>query len=213
MGENKKNIHLTGAHLLIFLNSNLKITNSLSLKSKRLKQEAILILQKYVILMQHPVTTEYQKSKKHITETINAVKKLNQNKIQIIWLWPNIDAGSDIYSKEIRKFREKNDLENIIFYKNFTPEEYSILLKNSSCIIGNSSSGIREASYLGVPSVNIGNRQLNREISTNTINVNHNSQEIYKTTLNQIKKSYKSSQLYGNGNAGQKMVKILEVCE
>ena len=163
--------------------------------------------------MQHPVTTEYKDSKIHITQTINAAKNIIKSGIQILWLWPNIDAGSDIYSKEIRKFRENNDTKKIIFYKNFTPEEYAILIKNSSCIVGNSSSGIREASYLGIPSVNIGNRQSNRETSNNTIHVSHDWKKIVNAIHLQINKSFKSSSLYGDGNAGKKIAKILSSCK
>ena len=99
----------------------------------------------YLILMQHPVTTEYFDAKRQINETIKAVKILVSKGFQILWLWPNIDAGSDYFSKEIRKFREKNkNIKNILFYKNFSPEDYASILKNSSCILGNSSSGIRK---------------------------------------------------------------------
>ena len=56
--------------------------------------------------MQHPVTTEYKNAKIQIKETIKAANILSK-KVQILWLWPNIDAGSDIFSKEIRSFREK----------------------------------------------------------------------------------------------------------
>ena len=54
----------------------------------------------YLILMQHPVTTEYFDAKRQINETIKAVKILVSKGIQILWLWPNIDAGSDYFSKK-----------------------------------------------------------------------------------------------------------------
>ena len=65
--------------------------------------------------MQHPVTTEYGKSKSHMLETLKALSKIN---IQCLFLWPNPDAGSDIMSKEIRKWREKNNFNKIRFVKN-----------------------------------------------------------------------------------------------
>jgi UDP-N-acetylglucosamine 2-epimerase len=164
--------------------------------------------------MQHPVTTEYLNAKSQINKTIKAAMELVKQNYQILWLWPNIDAGSDIFSKEIRKFREKNKkIKNILFYKNFSPEEYAIILNNCSCIVGNSSSGIREASYLGIPSVNIGTRQNNREISKNVINVNYSVQEIVGAVKKQYNKKFKKSYLYGDGKAGYRMAKILSNCE
>ena len=136
-------------------------------------------------MVQHPVTTEYFKTEKQISETIKAIKKL---KINTIWLWPNIDAGNDIISKKIRKFRENEDPKYIQFYKNFEPEDFLKLLKLSKCIIGNSSVAIRECSFLGVPAVNIGSRQQGRESGGNVINTSHNSTEIVNAIKKQIKK-------------------------
>ena len=164
--------------------------------------------------MQHPVTTEYLDAGRQIKETISSVKILLKKGFQILWLWPNIDAGSDIFSKEIRMFREKyKRIENILFYKNFSPEEYAIILNNCSCIFGNSSSGIREASYLGIPTVNIGTRQNNREVSKNVINVNYSAKEIAKAVIKQTNKIFKKNYLYGDGNAGQRIAKILSTCK
>ena len=87
------------------------------------------------------VTTEYTETKKQIKSTIDAVSKLN---IQTIWLWPNVDSGSDIISKELRIAREKGYLEKTLFIKNLSADDFLILLNNSKCIVGNSSVGIRE---------------------------------------------------------------------
>ena len=127
-------------------------------------------------------------------------------------MWPNIDAGSDDISKGIRKFREKFNPKNIHFYRNFSPEDYLSLIFNSKCLIGNSSSGIRECSYLGIPVVNIGSRQENRERSNNVIDVGYDRSEIEQALLKQLQKKskYKTVKLYGDGTAGKKMVKILE---
>ena len=114
----------------------------------------------YIIVVQHPVTTEYEKTRFQINQTINAISKLG---IHTIWLWPNVNSGSDIISKELRKARENNKLNKTIFIKNLETEDFLKLLNNSKCIVGNSSVGIRESSYLGTPSVNIGTRQNKRE--------------------------------------------------
>ena len=82
-------------------------------------------------------------------------------KYQVIWLWPNVDAGSDIVSKKLEYLENKNP--SILDGKNYNPEDYLKLIYNSSCLVGNSSSAIREGAYLGIPAVNIGNRQNKRE--------------------------------------------------
>ena len=98
---------------------------------------------KYILVSQHPVTTEYGKSKLHILQTLKALSKIN---MQCLFLWPNPDAGSDIMSKEIRKWREKNNFRKIRFVKNLPLEIYITLLNYCSCLIGNSSSALREGS-------------------------------------------------------------------
>src|SRR3990172_12570026 len=101
----------------------------------------------YLVVMQHPVTTEYEESRKHVTETLYAVSDLN---IPTLWFWPNVDAGSDGTSKGIRVFRELENVSNIHFFKNMEPQDFLRLIYNSKCIIGNSSVAIRECSFLGV---------------------------------------------------------------
>ena len=148
MGEKKDSIFLTGC-------PSIDLAYKVSKGKKRVNVENILKkytgvgnkfneYRNYIIVLQHPVTTEYFKTEKQISETIKAIKKL---KINTIWLWPNIDAGNDIISKKIRKFRENEDPKYIQFYKNFEPEDFLKLLKLSKCIIGNSSVAIRECSF------------------------------------------------------------------
>ncbi len=162
----------------------------------------------YLIIVQHPVTTEYEENLKNINKTISAIQKL---KFPMIWLWPNMDAGSDGTSKGIRTFREKVNPDNIHFFKSLSIEYFAPLLKNSCCIVGNSSTGLREASFLGVPCVNIGTRQINREQARNVINVDYDAEEIYQAIKKQIrKKTTQISKLYGDGKASQKIFNFIE---
>ena len=162
----------------------------------------------YLIIVQHPVTTEYDENLKNINKTISAIQKL---KFPMIWLWPNMDAGSDGTSKGIRTFREKVNPDNIHFFKSLSIEYFAPLLKNSCCIVGNSSTGLREASFLGVPCVNIGTRQINREQARNVINVDYDAEEIYQAIKKQIrKKTTQISKLYGDGKASQKIFNFIE---
>ena len=99
------------------------------------------------------------------------------------------------------------------FFRNFTPEDFLRVLNNSSCVVGNSSAGIRECSFMGVPTVNIGSRQNLRERASNVLDVSYKNDEIYRAINFQRKKRYKKSKLYGDGNAGKKIVKILSTVD
>ena len=129
----------------------------------------------------------------------------------IIWLWPNMDAGSDGISKGIRIFRETVKPDNIFFAKSFAIEYFGPLLNNCSCIVGNSSTGIREASFLGIPTVNIGSRQNNREQAKNVINTNYDNKEILRAINVQIEnKTFKKSFLYGDVKASEKIFNFIK---
>lgn len=161
----------------------------------------------YAVVMQHPVTTEYQRAREHIIETLEAINKLDY---PVFWFWPNVDAGSDGTSNGIRSFREMRKPKNIHFFKNMDPLDFLRLLKHSKALIGNSSAGIRECSYLGVPVVNIGNRQNRRLRGENVKDVAHQRDEIYKLVKQVIgSEKYPGSSIYGNGDAGKKIAEIL----
>lgn len=164
----------------------------------------------YLVVMQHPVTNEYQESKNQIVETLTAINELN---IPTFWFWPNVDAGSDGTSKGIRSFREKNRINNIHFFKNMEPTDFLKLLSNSKCLIGNSSVGIRECAYLGVPVVNIGSRQQRRDRGYNVIDVDYKNEEIINAISKWIKDGKpERSLVYGGGDAGIKIAdKLSEV--
>jgi UDP-hydrolysing UDP-N-acetyl-D-glucosamine 2-epimerase len=161
----------------------------------------------FILVSQHPVTTEFKDAREQIEQTLQAVLSSG---IQAIWLWPNVDSGSDALSKRIREFREENNAAPMHFYRNFSSEDYVNILREASCIVGNSSSGIREASFLGTPAVNIGSRQNGRDRAPNVIDVDYDSFEIKKAIQAQIKNGrYQSSEIFGDGFAGRKMAEIL----
>jgi UDP-hydrolysing UDP-N-acetyl-D-glucosamine 2-epimerase len=165
----------------------------------------------YLVVLQHPVTTEYGDGIIQINETLKAVEAIG---MQTAWLWPNVDAGSDDIAKGLRKYREKENPDFIHFYRNFSVEDYARLINNCACIVGNSSSALREGAFLGVPAVNLGTRQQNREHGENVIHVNYNSDEIEDTIRRQIKNGrYKKSNLFGEGLAGEKITDILAKVE
>ena len=121
-------------------------------------------------------------------------------------MWPNSDAGSDDVSKGIRKFREANMHEQFYYHKNFSPEDFARVLNNTICCVGNSSSFIREAVYLGVPSVIVGDRQEGREHGTNVVFARYQSEQIVEQIYAQMTHGrYKPNFLFGQGDAGKKI--------
>lgn len=160
----------------------------------------------FIIVMQHAVTTEPADSRKHVLETLYAVFELDY---PVLWFWPNPDAGSDEVSKTIRSFRENHDPENIHFLKNMEPQDFLRLLNASSGIIGNSSAAIREASYLGIPAVNIGSRQVNRERGPNVIDVDYDRETIKNAVRSHFTGRKEQSQIYGKAVAGRAIAEIL----
>lgn len=161
----------------------------------------------YVVCMQHPVTYEWMDASTQVGQTLQAIY---ESGVPCYWFWPNVDAGSDLTSREIRTFREHNDVKNIHFLKNMPPEPFLYLLSNAKCILGNSSTGIREASFLGVPAVNIGSRQAGRDCGRNVTHVPHSQSEIADAFDKQLAHGpYESDPLYGDGNAGPRIADLL----
>jgi UDP-hydrolysing UDP-N-acetyl-D-glucosamine 2-epimerase len=161
----------------------------------------------YLVVLQHPVTTEYDDALHQIEETLAAIEVLAY---PTFWFWPNVDAGSDRVSKGIRHFRETHDTPLIYFLKNMAPEDFIRLLIGARCLIGNSSVGIRECSYLGLQVVNIGSRQTGRDRGPNVIDVGCDREAINEAVKQQLANGrYPSSNLYGDGRAGERIAGLL----
>jgi UDP-hydrolysing UDP-N-acetyl-D-glucosamine 2-epimerase len=161
----------------------------------------------YIVVVQHPVTTEHELARRHVSLTLDVVKKLG---ITALWFWPNVDAGSDGTSRGIRAFREIAKPKNIQFFKNIVPEDFLKLIYNAKCIVGNSSVAIRECSFLGVPAVNIGTRQTGRERARNVIDVDYDEDRIMEAIKHQMKNEhYPSDSIYGDGHAGERIANLL----
>jgi UDP-hydrolysing UDP-N-acetyl-D-glucosamine 2-epimerase len=161
----------------------------------------------YLVVIQHPVTTEYEQAKQHIFETLHAVR---DNELPALWFWPNVDAGSDGTSNGIRTFRELEKPGNIHFFKNMAPTDFLRLIYNSRGLLGNTSVGIREASYLGVPVVNIGTRQSGRDRGTNVLDAGYDRREIAAALHHhRCNGRYPQDSLYGDGQAGSRIARLL----
>ena len=161
----------------------------------------------YIVVLQHPVTTEYSEARRHIEETLHAV---HASGLATLWFWPNVDAGSDGTSQGIRVFREHHELPSVHFFRNLPPEVFLQVLASSKCIVGNSSVAIRECSYLGVPAVNIGSRQEGRDRGGNVVDVGYSRDAILSGIEKQMTIGrLPHNSLYGNGDAGSQIAKLL----
>lgn len=165
----------------------------------------------YLVLLQHPHTYESDTAREHITTSLEALEALD---IPSLIFWPNVDGGSDGTSKGIRTFREIKKPAKMRFYKNFSPSDFLKVLLNCKCLVGNSSVGIRECSYLGVPVVNVGGRQFKRDRGSNVFDVSHDKAEIISAIEHQINHGrYESEFIYGDGNAGLEIARIIAETE
>ncbi len=167
--------------------------------------------QDYIVVMQHPVTTEFDEARKQADALIKVIHELN---MPTFWFWPNPDAGSDGTSNALRSYREENSNNQIRFFKNMEGGDFLKLLMHSKCLIGNSSVGIRECSYLGVPVVNIGSRQNRRLRGKNVTDTNYEIANLKQAIESQIQHGpYNEEHLYGDGTAGNAIADVLAVAQ
>jgi UDP-hydrolysing UDP-N-acetyl-D-glucosamine 2-epimerase len=157
----------------------------------------------YVLMMQHPVTTEYGHSFDQINRTLDAVARQG---MQALVFWPNVDAGSEQTAKGIRIFRERGLAHGFHFFRNLPPERFARLMAHCACMVGNSSSALREGAFLGTPAVTVGSRQQNREHGRNVVEVSYDSADIADAIRDQTRHGrYERDELFGDGTAGQRI--------
>jgi len=162
----------------------------------------------FILVVQHPVTTEFGDGFSQIEETLYAIKELKDH--NTILLLPNIDAGGIDILNGINTFMSAYNTKNIFVFKHIPHEIFVNLMRNTSVIVGNSSSGIRETCYFGTPTVNIGTRQQNRERGLNVLDAFYERNSILDAIKKQISHGkYESEFLYGDGQAGERISKIL----
>ena len=200
MGEIKKDIFVVGCPSIDALNSEKNINFKKICKKFKINHK-----KKFILLIQHPVTSELQKAKDQILNTLEAI---NKNGIQTLVILPNNDAG---YFDIVKKIKQSK----LQWTETLSLAEYKTLLKKCSVLVGNSSSGIHEAATYKVPVVNIGTRQNKRLKPKNVISVKHSSKDIFKAinkalSSTYIKKIAKIKNPYGDGNSAVKIIKILK---
>ena len=156
----------------------------------------------FFLVLQHPVTTEFGESESQITETLKAVSEFEN--YDSLFILPNNDAGhAKIIDRVKGSGRKHVDALGIADYVN--------LLKRSSGLIGNSSSGIHETPTFNIPTINIGSRQNGRLRSNNVFDSNYDKDEIIKAINSAIDwKGSNADKIYGKGNSSSQIVKYLK---
>lgn len=162
---------------------------------------------RYLVVIQHPVTTEFEENYAHARRLIDALEAFPHEKV---WIMPNVDGGAEGILKAIRSGRDSGKISRTHFFKSLGFQNYGPLIANAACLVGNSSSGIREAAFLGTPVVNIGNRQSGRERSGNVLDVVSNVSDIKHAISQQLANGeYEPSHIYGAGDSASKIIEVL----
>ena len=204
MGENPKYVFFTGSPAIDEV-KHVKITDKKTLESKydfKLSGHEILFVY-------HPVTTQVENTKNQISNLLKAIQMINR---PVIAISPNSDAGNNIIFKHLEIFSKSH--KSFMLFKSFPRHDYLGLIQNCKILVGNSSSGIIEASYFKIPVVDVGIRQNNREKGPNVFHVEADSSiSIYNKLVKalEMKRQHLSiTSIYGNGNSAEKITKHLE---
>ncbi len=201
MGEDKNNIFVIGSpDVDIILNKKLVNINLV-------KKKYNINFEKYGICIFHPVTTELSK----IEYQINSLfKSLIKSKFNYVVILPNNDTGGEIISNKILYYKKMKN-KNFKIIRSMRFEYYLSLLKHSNFIVGNSSSGVMEAPYYGVPTIDLGTRQKNRAKIDSIFSVN-NFQKL-NFLINKFKSKkfkFKPLKYFGKGKSHSKFLNILK---
>ena len=199
MGENPKSVFIVGSPEVDLMKS--KQLPDL----KEVKKRKKINFENYAILIFHPVTTNLKSLKNEVNIILKVLNKLNKNTVIVL---PNNDPGSYFIFEIYRKFKKNK---NFKFIDSMRFEYFLTLLKNSSFILGNSSSGVREAPYYGVPTINIGTRQINRANTKSILNILTISKKKLEMKILKINdKNLKKIKLFGNGNSAKKILNLFK---
>ena len=211
MGENPKYVFNTGS-----LDVELASLVDKTITSDELNSfgvgHAIDVARPFLMVVQHPVTTEAD-NRAHLETTLRAVADMD---LPTIWFWPNADAGTGEMADSLRHMRERHPelTANMHFITNVPADRFVALLANAACLVGNSSAGIKECSFLGTPVVNIGARQQGRLSGEHAINVGYDAPEIAAALASQLAHGpYPASHLYYRPNASDAVVDVLATAE
>ncbi len=207
MGEDPKNVIMAGCPTIDAVSTLDLSTDGIYERNGKGYGDALDFRQPFVLVLQHPVTSEYAQSKRNMEEVLAAV---NEIQMPTLLFWPNIDGGTDGASAAVREFLTTHSVPKLSLYKNFNTDDFYRSLNAASVAVGNSSSFIREGSYLGTPAVLVGTRQHLREQAGNLVEVGYERDSIVRAIKERIAHGrYEKSALYGDGKASNRIAHAL----
>lgn len=211
MGEQPDSIYVTGCPSIEIAQQaeHISPTSLQRLVNQVSSGDSFNVEDKYIVCQIHPETENILEIDAMFEKALSAI--LNTDR-KIIIMWPNADAGNSIITKTLQKIRDSHP-QGLTFLKNLRAEYFLKLLSLSEFVIGNSSVGIRECSFMGVPTINIGVRQKGRDRGTNVIDVSWDADEIRSAILEiENNRNYYSqrSVIYGDGSASIKITNAIQ---
>ncbi|PIT91006.1 UDP-N-acetylglucosamine 2-epimerase (hydrolyzing) [Candidatus Kaiserbacteria bacterium CG10_big_fil_rev_8_21_14_0_10_49_17] len=164
----------------------------------------------YIVVMYHPVWSESADTARTAQYARTLLQEIYSLGVQAIWFWPNFDVGAEEIAHEIRHFNDTVKDHSVRFLRYLPPREFLTLLNGAQCLVGNSSAGIKESSYLGLPVVNVGSRQNGRTRARNVIDTPCTQEELRHALVRQIKKGrYSPSQLYSKTGTARNIARVI----
>lgn len=180
--------------------------------------------QPIIIFTQHSITTDAKSSVDQLKPSLAALIRMANQGIRVMLTYPNNDSGGNEIVKILNDLAQR-DLPNLQIFNSLGRRKYHGILGLARAkewhvvCAGNSSSGIKETPFFGVPTVNIGTRQLGRLRGDNVLDVDYNEQEIIEALnkclydRNFIKKSAATFNPYGSGRSGEKIAQVLSTVD
>ena len=204
IGEQTSRIHVVGAPGLDDIISHNYLDPSVVARKYKVDRT-----QPLVLLVQHPVVTQWRSAGKQMEKTLAAIVDLS---FQTIAVYPNADAGGRMMIEVIKRQAQRYPF--IHLYRNIPRDEYLGIMAIANVIVGNSSSGIIEAASFHLPAVDIGTRQAGRILPANVIRVGYDEREITRAITTAISTEFrrkigKLRNPYGDGNAARRIAGIL----
>lgn len=198
LGENIKTVFVIGSPDLDIMTSN-------RLPSiQEVKDRYDIEFLEYSVFLYHPVTTELNDLPNRIKESVDAMLESGENYVVI---YPNNDHGSEIIIEELSRLDSEK---NFRVFPSLRFECFLTLLKNSKFILGNSSAGVREMPFYGIPSINLGNRQNNRATAKSIFNIVEKKGEIVSCISKLPKEKFQIEKEFGEGESDEKFLSLLK---
>lgn len=198
MGEAENSIYIIGSP-----DVDIMLSNKLE-SIEKVKNHYQIPFEEYAVVLFHPVTTEADAFKEYAHNLVNALLNTKKNYVVI---FPNNDLGS---KHIIEAYANLHDNVKFRVYPSIRFEYFLVLLKNAQFIVGNSSAGIREAPYYGVPTINIGSRQDKRSDNKSILNSSYETVEISSSIMQLEKVAIPKSEHFGNGSSDEKFLELLK---